>query len=286
MGSTEGSVPRAVFARVGLCVQLAGRSVSWSDKNRMKARWTQTAGALALISTLIAGSATLLSSPHASARGTLNAPASATPTATAKAHPKAKVTPTPIKASKPTNPTPIPSHRKVIMLPKPVVLVVGTKTIGTGLAVGQAFVEANNPRNLVPFRIAAPTKLPAHYALQLIDVTPAQDQQTPAAVSLLYIPAGLKKVSGTYPSFVLYKQLGPALTLLNPGGKVQLVTINAGKNGVGVIKGQLVDQKFRSGLETVEIAWQVNSINYELTSVISLSKLSIKTLLATAGSFE
>jgi hypothetical protein len=147
-------------------------------------------------------------------------------------------------------------------------------------------VEANNPKNLVPFRIAPPTIVPKKYSLQLIEVTPAQDQQTPAAVSLLYIPTGLKKAAGTYPSFILYKQLGPAIGLLNPGGKVQSVTIHAGKNGIGVIKGQLVDQKFRSGLETVAIAWQINSVNYELTSVVSLSKLSTKDLLATAGSFE
>ena len=128
--------------------------------------------------------------------------------------------------------------------------------------------------------------MPKSYTLQLILVSPAQDQQTPAAVAMQFVPIGLTKAAGTYPSFSLYKQLGAPINLVNPGGKVQIVTIRSGQKGIGVVKGQLVDQKFHSGTEIVQIAWQVNSVNYEVTCVISLAKLKIADLLTTAGSFQ
>jgi hypothetical protein len=128
--------------------------------------------------------------------------------------------------------------------------------------------------------------VPKNYILEFINVLPAQSQQSPAQVSLQYIPKGLSKVSGTYAAFNLYKQLGQPNLIINPGGKVQTVTIRAGKNGIGVVKGQLADIKFKNGPETVEIGWQVNGVNYELTSVVSLSKLSTQELLTTAGSFQ
>jgi hypothetical protein len=237
----------------------------------MRARWTFIATSGLLVGAVAASSA-LVAHTGAAARMAAAATATPIPTNTPSAHP--------------LTPTPIPSHRQSITLPKPVVLVVGSKTVGTGLSEKAAFQLANDPKNQVTFLIAPPTHTPAKYALQLITVLPAQNAQSPAQVSLQYIPKGLSKVSGTFPSVNLFKQLGRPTLIINPGGKVQTVTIRAGKNGIGVVKGQLADIKFKNGPETVEIGWQVNGVNYELTSVVSLSKLSIKELLATAGSFQ
>lgn len=242
---------------------------------QMTPRWTHIATSGLLVGSIAAASALALHTPvsaHIAAADTATPTVNATTTATPKAHPGA--------------PTAIPSHRTTLTLPKPVVLVVGNKTVGTGLNEKMAFQLANNPRNQVTFLIAPPTHAPKNYMLQLITVLPAQNAQAPAQVSLEYIPKGLSKVSGTYPSVNLFKQLGPPTMIVNPGGTVQIVTIRTGKNGVGVVKGQLADIKFKKGPETVEIGWQVNGVNYELTSVVSLSKLSIKELLATAGSFQ
>lgn len=224
-----------------------------------------------LVGAIAAGSA-LASHPRVMARVDAAATATPRPTNTPSAHP--------------LTPTPIPATRKSITLPKPVVVVIGEKTTGTGLSQQAAFQLANNPRNGAAFLIAPPAHVPKNYMLQLITVIPAQSQQNPAQISLEYIPKGLTKVSGTFPSVNLFKQLGQPTTIINPGGKVQTVTIRAGKNGIGVVKGQLADIKFKHGPETVDIGWQVNGVNYELTSVVSLSKLSIPELLATAGSFQ
>ncbi|HWE61746.1 MAG TPA: hypothetical protein VHB98_08550 [Chloroflexota bacterium] len=262
----------------------------------MTPRWTHLAATSLLLGGLVGGSA-LSTQARVSAR-TAGANSTATPsptptpaagtspTATAITTPTPQVRTTFAPPHKPINPTPIPSHRTSITLPKPVVVVVGTKTLGSGLSQQAAFRLANNPKNLVSFLIAPPSYVPKNYILEFITATPAQDQQTPAAVALQYIPKGLSKVSGTYPSVTLYKQLGQNILLVNPGGKVQIVTIRAGNKGVGVVKGRLIDIKFKNSSETVEIAWQVNSINYELTSVVSLSRLSVHDLLAMAGSFQ
>ena len=263
----------------------------------MTRRWTHFAVISLLLGSLAAGGASLANThvaAHPVAADATATPgfgdtatpiASESPTAATGASASATATfpppRTPLK-----NPTPIPSHRNTITLPKPVVVVVGSKTMGTGLGEKAAFQLANSPKNLISFLIAPPAYIPKGFALQLIQVSPAQDQQTPAQVALQYIPKGLKKVPGTYPSLYLYKQLGTNAPLVYPGGKVQTVTVRAGKKGVGVVKGQMVDIKLHNGTETVLISWSTNGVNYQVTSVVSISKLTAKDLLAVAGSFQ
>jgi hypothetical protein len=213
------------------------------------------------------------------------AAAAATGTSTPIAH-GASGSPTPTRIPvKPMvhNPTPIAGYLKHVTLPKPIVLEVGTKTQGVGLSQTKALFLANS---YVPqMFIVAPTYIPKNYALQLIHVDPAQDQQTPPAMYLQYVPKGLKNARGTYPSFYVNKQVGNS-TVIYPGVKSQVVTINRGKKGIGVVKGTLVDLKPKNGYETVHILWTRVTISYDLSSNIGVSKLSIKDLLAVAATVQ
>lgn len=268
----------------------------------MTRRWTHAASIGIIAASLIAGGTQVAG--RASARvsaddATATATASPTPgfaggdTATPAPSPQASATPgagataTPTIAvpHKPINPTPIPSRRHEIALPKPIVVVLGTRTLGTGLNQKAALTLANSAKNLITFLVAAPSYVPKNYILQLIQLTPAQDQQTPAQAVLQYIPKGLSKVGGTFPSLSLYKQLGQPGVITNPCGKLQTVTVRPGKKGVGIVKGQLADIRCRTGNETILISWSVAGVQYELASVVSLSRLSQKDLIAVAGSY-
>ena len=220
------------------------------------------------------------------------AAASATGVATTSPSPQPTGTPdagaTPIPSAVPTgSPTPggKPASQASNAL-RPVVVVVGSKVVGSGLQERAAFLLANNPKNLISFLIAPPVYVPKDYRLLQITVSPAQDQQTPAAASLQYIPRTITTMQRTFPSFALYKQLGFAIRLINPGGKVQSVVIRAGKKGAGVVRGQLADIKLKGASEQVQISWVDAGVNFELTSVTSLSKLSVADLLKVAGSFQ
>lgn len=181
------------------------------------------------------------------------------------------------------NPTPIGGHIKQVTLPKPIVLEVGTKTQGVGLSQARALFMANS---YVPqMFIVAPTFVPKNYALQLIHVDTAQDQQTPPAMYLQYVPKGLKTARGTYPSFYVNKQIGNS-TVIYPGVMPRVVTISPGKKGIGVIKGTLVDLKPKNGFETVHILWTRVTVSYDLSSNVGVSKLSVKDLLAVAATVQ
>jgi hypothetical protein len=238
----------------------------------MTNRWKLRVTATVATCTIIAGCAGAHSAFAQSTKRMAGAPAnvSATPT---------KIPVKPIVH----NPTPIAGYLKHINLPKPIVLEVGTKTEGVGLSQTKALFLANS---YVPqMYIVAPTYVPKNYALQLIHVDPAQDQQTPPAMYLQYVPKGLKSARGTYPSFYVNKQVGNS-TVIYPGAKPQVVTINRGKKGIGVVKGTLVDLKPKNGYETVHILWTRVTISYDLSSNIGVSKLSIKDLLAVAATVQ
>lgn len=217
-------------------------------------------------------SATASTTPNASASGTATtrSTASASPTAA----PKGAATATPAIV-----------HGRVT-LPKPITLIVNSAIVGTGLSQQQAFLQANSTQNRLGFLAAPPTYTIKGYALQFVSVTRAQDMQTPPAVSLQYVPKGLTSAPTKFPSYTLYKQAGITNTIINPGGKVQTVTIRHPKNGVGVVTGQLVDLKFKRGSETVLISWNVAHISYQVTSNVSVSKLSTTELLKVAASFQ
>jgi hypothetical protein len=182
------------------------------------------------------------------------------------------------------NPTPIvPPVRKRVTLPKPVVVEVATKTKATGLSQKQALLLAN--KYVPQLFVVAPTYVPKGYVLQMVHVDPAQDQQTPPAAWLLYVPKGLTKVGAAYPSFNVNKQQGIS-PIIYPGGRPQTVTINKGIKGVGVIKGTLIDLKPKNGYEVVHITWTRVSISYDVSSTVGISKLSVKDLLAVAATVQ
>jgi hypothetical protein len=182
------------------------------------------------------------------------------------------------------NPTPIvPPVRKRFTLPKPVVVEVATKVKATGLSQKQALLLAN--KYVPQLFVVAPTYVPKGYILQMVHVDPAQDQQTPPAAWLLYVPKGLSKVGPTYPSFSVNKQQGIS-PIIYPGGRPQIVTINKGVKGVGVVKGTLIDIKPKNGYEVVHIVWTRVSISYDVSSTVGISKLSIKDLLAVAATVQ
>lgn len=221
--------------------------------------------------------------PGFGATPTAGAGASTTPTAGAAA----SVSPTATRiAVKPIvhNPTPIvPPARKQITLPKPVVVELATKTKAHGLGQKQALLLANS---FVPqLFIVAPTYVPKGFILQMIHVDPAQDQQTPAAAWLQYIPKSLSKVGSVFPSFYVNKRLGND-SIIYPGVKPQVVVINRGTKGVGVVKGTVIDIKPKNGYEVVHISWTRVSISYDVSSTIGISKLSIKDLLAVAATVQ
>lgn len=212
--------------------------------------------------------------------------AKATSTATATAKASASPTATSKGTAAPTlTATPGIVHGKVI-LPKPITLIVNSAIVATGLNPQQAFLQANNAQNRLGFLAAPPTYAAKNYTLQFLSVNRAQDMQTPPSVALQYVPKGLTTVPTKFPSYTLYKQAGITNPIINPGGKVQTITIRHPKNGVGVVTGQLVDIKFKRGSETVLIAWNVAHISYQVTSNVSVSRLSISELLKVAASFQ
>jgi len=222
--------------------------------------------------TAVAGTPSPPASPSTQPSGTPSAGGSPTPTGT----PSPAGSPTP--GGKPAT--------KASNALRPVMVVVGTKVVGSGQQERAAFLLANNPKNLISFLIAPPVYVPKDYRLLQITVVPAQDQQTPAAASLQYIPKTITTMQRTFPSFALYKQLGLPIRLINPGGKVQSVIIRAGKKGAGVVRGQLADIKLKGASEQVQISWVDAGVNFELTSVTSLSKLSVPDLLKVASGFQ
>ena len=211
-------------------------------------------------------------------------PVDASASASATALASGSVTPTPVPV-KPIvhNPTPIPGTRTHITLPKPVALEVGTKSVGVGLTQKNALATANT--FVKTLFVLAPTFVPKGWTLQLIHVDPAQDQQTPAAAYLQYVPKGLTTTKGTYPSFNVYERAGPS-TVLYPGIKPQVVTIDRGKKGIGVVKGTLVDLKPKNGNEVVHIIWSRLNVSFDVSSNITVSKVAIKDLLTVASTVQ
>jgi hypothetical protein len=242
-----------------------------------------------LLAGVFGGGAALARHNAAGATATATATAADTPaagkaTATPAGATSGTETPTPIPV-KPIvhNPTPIPGTRKHLTLPKPVVLEVGIKSVAVGLTQKSALATANT--FVKTLFVLAPTYVAKGWTLQLIHVDPAQDQQTPAAAFLQFVPKGLTAAKGTYPSYYVYERSGTS-TVIYPGGTPQTVTINRGKKGIGVVKGTLVDIKPKNGNEIVHIVWSRLNVSYDVSSNISVSKVPIKDLLSVASSVQ
>ncbi len=194
----------------------------------------------------------------------------------ATATPAAKSTPV---ATKVATPKPAPTQKSG--LAAAVVLESGLSRLGTGLTPTKALQMANA---LVPsLYVLAPKHVPKGFTLQLIHVDPAQDQQSPATAYLQYVPTSLKSDKGAYASFYVNMRNGLS-TVIYPGVKPQVVTINPGTKGVGIVKGTLVDIKPKRGDEIVHVLWTRVTISYDVSSNITVSKLTAKDLLAVASS--
>jgi hypothetical protein len=181
------------------------------------------------------------------------------------------------------NPTPIPAVRQHLTLPAPIAVEIGTKTVATGLSQAAALKLVN--KNIPQLFVEAPTYVPTGYVLHFIHVDPPQDSQSPGDAYLQYVPKGLKNAGGTYPSFQIDKQLNGAPVLL-PGVKPETVTINKGVAGIGVVQGSLIDFKPKNGLEVIHIIWIRADVSYDVSSAVSLSKLTPQTLLAIAATVQ
>ena len=137
---------------------------------------------------------------------------------------------------------------------------------------------------LVPtLYVVAPSYVPKGFALQLVHVDPAQDQQSPASAFLQYVLTTIKSDKGAYPSFYVNMKVGLS-TVIYPGVKPQVVTINPGKKGIGIVKGTVVDIKPKHGNELVHVLWTRLTISYDISSNVTQSKLTVKNLLAVAAS--
>jgi hypothetical protein len=179
--------------------------------------------------------------------------------------------------------TPTLAINKTTGLPYPVVLEEGLQRIGTGFDPKKALLLANS---YVPqLFIVAPRYVPKGYILQLIHVDPAQDQQTPADAYLQYVPKNLTNAKGAYPSFYVNLKAGLS-TVIFPGVKPRVVTINPGKRGIGIVKGTLVDFKPKHGSEIVHVIWSRLTVSYDVTSNITKSRLTIKDLMAVAATIQ
>jgi hypothetical protein len=99
------------------------------------------------------------------------------------------------------------------------------------------------------------------------------------------VPKGLKKAGGTYPSFLVTKEINGG-TILLPGSSPKIVTINPGVAGIGVVTGSLVDLKPKNGLEVVHITWIRASVSYDVSSVVGLSKLTQQELIQIAATVQ
>jgi hypothetical protein len=163
----------------------------------------------------------------------------------------------------------------------PIIVEVGYTTMGSGLSQIAALSLANH---YVPtLLVAAPSYAPKGYALRLVHVDPAQDSQTVADAYLQYALNTATVGTKAYPSYVVSYTAG-LVNMQYPGLKPQIVTINPGKNGIGVVKGQVIDIKPAHGSEIVQIVWTGLTISYDVTSNVTVSKLTVKALLAVAGS--
>ena len=222
--------------------------------------------------------ATTTGSPKATVVHTRGETATRTPVETAvRTAAAAKGTPTKVGAV--ATPKAAPTQKSG--LPAAVALESGLKPLGNGLDPKKALQMANA---LVPsLYVIAPKYVPAAYILQLIHVDPAQDQQTPASAYLMYVPKNLKTVKGLYPSFYVNMKVGLS-TVIFPGVKPQIVTINPGKKGVGIVKGSVVDFKPKKGNEVIHVLWTRVTTSYDISSNVSQSKLTIKDLVAVAAS--
>jgi hypothetical protein len=256
---------------------------------RLKILATASIAGCTVLAGVFGGGAVLARQSAAGATATATATAADTPaagTATLTPASAASGTETPTSiAVKPIvhNPTPIPGIRKHLTLPKPVVLEVGIKSVGVGLTQKNALATANT--FVKTLFVLAPTYVAKGWTLQLIHVDPAQDQQTPAAAYLQFVPKGLTTAKGTYPSYYVYERSAPS-TIIYPGVTPKVVTINRGKRGIGVVKGTLVDIKPKNGNEIVHIIWSRLNVSYDVSSNISVSKVPIKDLLAVASSVQ
>jgi hypothetical protein len=163
------------------------------------------------------------------------------------------------------------------------VVEVGAKIEGQGLSKAAALTLAN--KYLTQFLIVTPSYVPKGFTLQWVHVDPSLDQQTPPSSWLQYTRTDLKKTSGQYANFRVDKEQGTAV-VINPGAKPQAVVINKGVKGAGVVKGTLVDIKLKNGAEIVTISWSHISISYDVTSNITVSKLSVQELLKVAASAQ
>jgi hypothetical protein len=255
-------------------------------------------GAGALASRALAGTATATVTPTETitvtatpSTGTPQGSVTATPTATPTGSQSSptptgtstgpSATPTRIRPKKfVANPTPIAARRTSITLPAPVLVQVGSRQLATGLTQIKALALANHaaPR----LQIAAPTYVPKNWILQVVHVDASQGLGFPPDGYLQYVPKGLKKVGGTYPSFLVTKQVGLA-PIITPGSKLTPVIISKGVHGIGQVTGTIADLKLKNGYEIVHVTWSRLTVSYDVTSAIGLSKLSIKDLLAIAA---
>ncbi|HVC83482.1 MAG TPA: hypothetical protein VNL35_23585 [Chloroflexota bacterium] len=211
--------------------------------------------------------------PTATPSGALSSP---TPTSSGPS-----ATPTRIRPKKfVANPTPIAARRKSITLPAPVLVQVGSKEVASGLTPIKAVALANHAAPQL--QLTAPTYIPKNWILQVVHVDASQGLGFPPDGYLQYIPKSLKKVGGTYPSFLVTKQVGLA-PIITPGSKVTPVVISKGVHGIGQVTGTIADLKLKNGYEIVHVTWSRLTVSYDVTSAIGLSKLSIKDLLAIAA---
>lgn len=236
-----------------------------------------TVGATATATVKAGATATASSSAHASVSVTPTAQASVTGSHTAT--PVVKGTPVPAKATGSATPKAAPTQ--VSGLPAAVVLESGLRQIGTGFDAKKALQMANA---LVPsLYVIAPSYVPKGFTLELIHVDPAQDQQTPAAAFLQYVPTSLKSDKGAYATFYVNMKNGLS-TVIFPGAKPQIVTIDPGKKGAGIVKGTVVDVKPKHGNEIIHVLWTRVTISYDISSNVTQSKLTAKDLIAVAAS--
>lgn len=194
---------------------------------------------------------------------------------------KKTATATPTRTGPEATATTLPRQKSG--LPVAIVLEAGLRRVAVGLDPRNALLMANA---LVPrLFVIAPHYVPTGFVLQLIHVDPAQDQQTPPFASLQYVPKNLAKAKGAYPSFYVNIQYGLSSVIM-PGAKPQVLVINPGKKGIGIVKGTLVDMKPKHGDEIVHVLFTRMAISYDVSSNIGKSKLRISDLTKVASSLS
>ncbi len=278
----SGLLVAAVITGGGLSSRIAGSTVLAAGPTPTatpSASATPGKGSLTVTLTPGKGSPTTTATPGKSV-GNGSPTVTATPTGGTK-NAKATATPTrniPKKFVK--NPTPIPANRTKLTLPAPIVLELATRQEGIGLTAAKAFAMAN--KYAPQLQISPPSYVPKNWALQLIHVDPSQGAGAPPDAYLQYVPKGLKNAKGSYPSFYVTKQIGPAPVII-PGAKVQTVVINKGVGGAGVVIGSVADLKLVNGYEQIHVTWRILNVSYDVSSAVGLSKLTLKDLEAVAA---